>query len=213
MWEIILQGRWFMVPLMVCSVLCWGVIIERWLTLRQLNVDTSALRKRVVSLMRHNNPEKAVILCKSIQSPVAKILSIGLKKFQLLTSLDRNVSEVETGTIRAMEDYSVHILAMLEKYLVILVTISNIAPLFGFAGTVTGMINAFDTIAQAAGVNASLVAVGIKEALVTTAAGLLIAIPSFIAYNYFSNRVQKFVLQVEESASELIEAISVQSGK
>ncbi len=198
-----------MIPLMACSIVGWGVIIERWLTIRQLNIDTSILRRKVVELLRQDKVDRAITLCRSTTNPVASVLSIGLEKYKLLMSLGRRPTDVETGTTQAMEDYSVHVLASLEKYMVILVTVANIAPLFGFAGTVTGMISAFDTIASAAGVNAKLVAVGIKEALVTTAAGLLIAIPCFVAYNYFAGRVQQFTLQVEESASDLVEAIAI----
>ena len=80
MWDIILQGRWFMIPLLTCSILGWGVIIERWITLSQLNIDITVLREKVLDLLKKNNPEKAITLCKSTANPVSDVMAVGLEK-------------------------------------------------------------------------------------------------------------------------------------
>jgi biopolymer transport protein ExbB len=96
----------------------------------------------------------------------------------------------------------------LERGLTVLATIANVAPLLGFLGTVTGMIKSFDALAEAGLSNPGLVAVGIKEALYTTAAGLFIAIPTQIAYNFFMSRINRFVRDIETAANMLLEAFT-----
>ena len=101
--------------------------------------------------------------------------------------------------------------ALLERGLIWLATVANIAPLLGFLGTVSGMIHAFEAIAAAEEVSARLVATGIYEALITTAAGLIVAIPVQTAHNYFVSRIDKFVIDMEESGAELIDALTTHS--
>lgn len=209
LWETICEGKLFMIPLMTCSVLSLGVIIERLFSLKAAEVDTTGLRSRIAGLMRANRTKEAVMLCESTPGPIASILGVGLRKFQFLSGLGRSEEVVEEGVVKSMEDYAVHVVSQLERFLVILATIGNVAPLFGFAGTVTGMIGAFDKIREAGGMDPSLVAGGISEALVTTAGGLLIAIPAVIFFNYFTTRVQNFVLDIEASAAHLIEVVAI----
>ena len=102
-------------------------------------------------------------------------------------------------------------IALLERGLIWLATVANIAPLLGFLGTVSGMIHAFEAIAAAEEVSAKLVATGIYEALITTAAGLIVAIPVQAAHNYFVSRIDKFVIDIEESGAELIDSLTTHS--
>jgi biopolymer transport protein ExbB len=111
-----------------------------------------------------------------------------------------------------MDDYSVHVVAALERHLAVLATVSSVAPMLGFLGTVSGMINSFDEIVAKMGemniVEAA--AGGISEALLTTCFGLIVGIPAFMAFNYFTSVINRFVLDVEESATELIEGVTLQ---
>ena len=106
-----------------------------------------------------------------------------------------------------MEEHSGHVVTQLEQNMSILMTIINVAPLLGFAGTVTGMINAFNTLATK-GMDPKLVATGISEALLTTATGLIVAIPCFVAYNYFTRRIRISVEEIETAAAEMMEGVA-----
>ncbi|MBI2190869.1 MAG: MotA/TolQ/ExbB proton channel family protein [Planctomycetes bacterium] len=208
MWEMLIKGGPTMVPLMICSIVGLGVIIERFRYLKEIDIDTEAFRSKIGALVQAGRLREAILLVESTPGPVASIFSVAIRKLQFLVDLGKDPEQVEEGVVKAMEDHAIHVVAELERYLVVLATVISAAPMFGFLGTVTGMINAFEAIARAGGMEASLVASGIAEALITTAAGLIIALPCQFAYNYFTNRVQTSVLQIEESAAHLVEVLS-----
>lgn len=204
------KGAFYMFPLAACSILGWTVILERWLSLQAAEeVDTSRLRADVRDALKRGDVDGAMQICESASGPVADILEAGLRKYKLLSGLGRSPDVVENEVVKAMEDHGVHVVADLERYLPALAAVGNVAPLFGFAGTVSGMMKSFQVIAEK-GMEAQLLAIHISEALITTAGGLLIAIPSYIAFNYFTSRVQRFVLDIEQSASEFMEVISIE---
>ena len=206
--KLLLEGRWFMIPLLTCSIVSLGVIVERLVTLRAAEIDTASLNARIARLVRADRAKEAELLCESTPGPVAEVLTVGLRKLRMLAALGRPTEAVEGGVVKAMEDYAIHVISQLEKYLVILATVGNVAPLFGFAGTVTGMIDAFGRIREAKGMDPAMVAGGISEALITTAAGLLVGIPAVIFYNYFTTRVQGLMLDVEEGATDLVKTVA-----
>lgn len=208
MWDMMIKGGICMVPLMLCSVAGLGVIIERFRYYKEISIDAQAFRTKIAALVQAGRLREALLIVESTPGPVASIFSVALHKLQFLIELGKDPEQVEEGVIKAMEDHAIHVVADLERYIVILATVISAAPMFGFLGTVTGMINAFEAIAKAGGMEASLVAAGIAEALITTAAGLIIALPCQFVYNYFTNRVQGFVLEIEESAAHLIENLS-----
>lgn len=208
MWDLILKGGPVMVPLILCSIVAWGVIIERHRSLKEMVLDAGGMMARLRTLLKSNQTVEAQQMVDEVSAPVASILSAGLRRYRLLSELGRSPDTIEHGVRQAMEDNSGHVVAELEKNLVLLATVANVAPLFGFTGTVTGMIRAFNSIAAAATVDAKTVAAGISEALLTTAAGLIIAIPAFVAYNYYTNKVEKFVLTIDESAATFIEILA-----
>jgi len=202
--------KFFMWPLAACSILSWAVIVERMRSLQAAeNVDTDRLRADVKSALKKGDIDGAVDTCRSASGPVASILGAGLRKLKLLNDLGRPADAIENEVVKAMEDHGLHVVADLERYLPVLAAIGNVAPLFGFAGTVSGMMKSFDVISRV-GMEAQLLATHISEALITTAAGLMIAIPSYLAFNYFTSRVQRFVLDIEQSASEFMEVISIE---
>lgn len=207
-----LEGGFFMWPILFLGILAAGVIIERYRSLKMLTTDTSALRQRVQEYLQEDRVEEALKLCDAEQGPVPAILSAGLRKFLILRRLNYDPGKIEEQVVKGMDDYGVHIVAALERHLPILATVSSVAPMLGFLGTVQGMVTSFDDIvAQMGKTNiVEAAAAGIKVSLLTTVLGLVVGIPAFMAFNYFTSVINRFVLEVEESASELIEAVTLQ---
>lgn len=208
---LLLKGGIFMWPIMIMGVLAAGVIIERYRSLKMLSTDSSALREEVHSLLLADRVEEALKLCDREQGPVPAILSAGLRMYFVVQQIHDEPGKIREQVTKAMDDYSVHVVAALERHLPILATISSVAPMLGFLGTVAGMITSFDDIVLKMGemniVEAA--AGGISVALLTTAFGLIVGIPAFMAFNYFTGVINRFVLDVEESATELIEAVTL----
>ncbi|RPJ79804.1 MAG: MotA/TolQ/ExbB proton channel family protein [Acidobacteria bacterium] len=197
MWSYFAKGGPIMWPLLVLSILAVVVVVWRWLALRAATRNSEAfmasLRERLVA----RDPTGAVTACEAHPGSVGNIVKAGLLR------LERPRDEIEL----ALQDESAHELMVLERGLPVLATVAMIAPLLGFLGTVTGMINSFDALAAVGLNNPAAVASGISEALITTAAGLMIAIPVQMAYNYFVVRVNGSVREMESAANLVLEAI------
>lgn len=191
------DGGLMMYPLVLCSLVALGVIIAKAWTLWVAHKGTHALLAEVEAAARSGKVDEALHLASETPGPTAAILLAGLRRIRQGTvrrgEVDQAVSTV--GTIE---------LGFLERGLVILATIANVAPLMGFLGTVAGMILAFDAIAKAGDVDPSLVAGGIKVALLTTAAGLVIAIPVNIGYNFFVTRIDTLILDMEQGSQKIL---------
>lgn len=212
MLKYILDGGMIMVPLVLLSVLALGVIIDRLRAFRLADVDTTTLRESIIESMQHGRFAEAVKTCENFKGPVAAILLVGINKYEKLKQKHKSATEIEANVNKTMTDYAPHIIEALEKRLNLLVLIASISPLLGMTGTVTGMIRSFNSMAEA-GVGGGAVAAGIAEALITTAAGLLIAIPSVVFHNLFSKKVDRYVLDIEESATELIDFITLEQAE
>ena len=208
---LLLEGGFFMWPILLMGIIAAGVIIERYRSLRMLGTDTTALRAEVAELLRTDRLEEALETCNAQQGPVPAVLSAGVRKFLVLRRLNYDVARIEEQVVKAIDDYSVHIVAAMERHLPVLATVSSVAPMLGFLGTVQGMIIAFrDIVAKMGETNiVEAAAGGIQTALLTTCFGLIVGIPAFIAYNYFTSVINRYVLDVEESASELMETITL----
>ena len=194
--NIFYDGGGFMYPLVLCSLFALGVIIAKSYTLWAAHRASQQVLGEAEALMRGGKLDQALSLAAETPGPVAAILYSGLRRLrdrQTVTDIDKGVKT--TGVIE---------LGFLERGLVVLATISNVAPLLGFLGTVAGMISAFGAIAEAGQVEASLVAGGIKVALITTAAGLTIAIPVNIFYNFFVTRIDKLIMEMEQGTAALL---------
>ena len=154
-------------------------------------------------------------LCQDTKGPVPAILSVGLRKYISLRRLNYQTEKIEPKVEKAMEDYSAHLVAALERHLPILATVSSVAPMVGFLGTVQGMITSFgDIVAKLNEVNiVEAAAGGIKVALLTTLFGLVIGIPAYSAFNYFTSTINGMVLEVEESSTKLVDAVAVKTSK
>lgn len=195
--ELFQKGGPVMYPLLLLSIVGLAFIIERFIHFHKAKIDTDTFLTEIKTILRDGKLGKAVELCNNTKGPIASIMKAGLVKFE------RGKEEVE----RAIEAAGGLEMARLERGLIVLASVSNIAPLLGFLGTVTGMIASFDAIAKAGLSNPGLVAGGISEALITTATGLTIAIPVQAAYNYFTSQLGKMVLEMEESSGVLVEHI------
>jgi biopolymer transport protein ExbB len=207
-----IDGGIFMWPLLALGILALGVIIERFRALMMLNTRAEVLRQKVRELLEADRIEEALNACDREQGPVPAILAAGLRKYLVAHRLGYDAAKIEEQVIKGMDDYSIHIVAAMERHLPILATVSSAAPMIGFLGTVQGMVQSFaDIVAKMGEMNiVTAAADGIKVSLLTTVLGLVVGIPAFIAFNYFTSAINQFVLDVEESASELIEAVTMQ---
>ncbi len=193
-WE---AGGFMMWPLGTCLAIGILIIIWKFIDLQAKAARNRRLLGEVDELIAQGRLDEALAICSDSAAPAAEVLKAGLQRH-------------EEGTERAMqaiENAGAIQVAGLERGLVWLATLSNVAPLLGFLGTVIGMIMAFQAIEIAGEVEATLVAGGIKVALITTAAGLTIAIPINIMHNYFVTRIDRLVIDMEESAQRLIDAL------
>ena len=198
MFELLLKGGPVMVGILMCSLIGLTVFIERIWTLHRAQIDREQFVKGIRNILKRNKVAEAVSICEESYGPVASILKAGLL----------NIGKTKEEIREAMENAALYEFPKLRKNLVILFTVTQISPLLGLLGTVTGMINAFMVIHQHGGiVNAGDLAQGIYEALITTVGGLVVAIPCFIAYNYITSRVQKLVTDMEQSSAELLNMI------
>tara|TARA_Y100000588_G_scaffold276787_1_gene293246 strand:+ start:16788 stop:17699 length:912 start_codon:yes stop_codon:yes gene_type:complete len=212
---LLITGGWFMLPILLLAILALAVIIERWRSLKMLNTDNETLRQSVLDDLTNDRPEEALARCDNERGPVAAVLANGMRKYIVLRKLGYDPGRLEEQVVKSMENYGVHIVAALERHLAILAIISSVAPMLGFLGTVAGMIESFNDIVQNVenGTSKNIVtdaANGIRVALLTTCFGLMVGIPAFMAFNYFSNVINTFVLEVEESATQLMEAVTLQ---
>src|SRR5512138_506607 len=191
------DGGWMMWPLGVSGLI--GLIVIVW-KLIHLTSKSSQMKKFLTeadTLIGQGKIDSVLTLARNSNAPAARVLAAGLER------RDEGTERV----MKAIENVGVIEMANLESGLVWLATLSNVAPLLGFLGTVIGMIEAFQAIELAGEVEATLVAGGIKVALITTAAGLTIAIPVSIAHNYFISRIDRLVLDMEEAAQKMVDAL------
>ncbi len=201
-WELIKAGGPIMAPIVLCSVIALAIILTKLLTFSWLRTNTHALKEKTFNYIKENKIKEAIAYCEKHRSPSAKILKAGLLKF------GANRGEIK----EALEDAMAFEIPHLEKYLTALATIAHISPLLGLLGTVTGMAGSFHTIqVRATSLNPVTpgdLAGSIWEALLTTVAGLIVAIPSFVFYNYFVSRVNDFILDMERTATDFLNITS-----
>jgi len=190
-------------PLGICLVIGIVVIIIKFFSLLSKSTSTKKILATINDLLAEHRIDEAMEVCRSSDAPAANILFAGLERR----------SEGTERVMKAIENQGLLELSKLERWLVVLATLTNIAPLLGFLGTVIGMIIAFQAIEVAGEVEATLVAGGIKVALLTTAAGLAIAIPVSIAHNYFVSTIDSLVIDMEESAQKMIDTLHAVEAK
>ena len=185
------RGGFWMYPLAICSLVALAVILYKLHEFWKASSISEDLMLKVEAKLAAGERDAALSLCDQSGGPLATVIGAGLL-----------AKEPRRETVRqAGQEAGVRAVGSLEGYLPALSTVANVAPLLGFLGTVTGMIKAFAAVAAEGLGDPTTVAAGISEALITTATGLIIAIPCFAAYNYFVSRVNRFALQMEEAST------------
>lgn len=195
MFDYIFKGGFMMFPLIASSVIALAIVIDRLIFFRRISVDERLLMAQLTKEIKNANYENAIKVCEKHPGPVAKILAAAIRKF----SLSRG--DIES----AIEKEVVNEIPKVERYIPGLAVIASVSTLMGFTGTVTGMIRAFGDIASRGVSSPAVVASGISEALITTATGLIIAIPTMLFYHYFTYRVTRLTLEVEKCTNELLD--------
>jgi biopolymer transport protein ExbB len=197
--ELFRDGGIMMYFLVLSSLLALGVMIAKAYILLVAHVHSRRLLREIAEMTGGmERVESAIQLADETEGPVAAIMSSGLRRVRERGHSDKDIEKAvaTTGSIE---------LGFLERGLVVLATVANVAPMMGFLGTVAGMIVAFGAVAEAGQIEASLVAGGIKVALITTATGLTIAIPVNIAYNFFVTRIDQLIIDMERGAEAVLD--------
>ena len=210
MLEQILKGGPLMVPIMACSLVSLAVVYDRWCAFREnRKIDTRALRSKVLAHLRANDIDAAISECAATGGPLASVMLAGLRSYQQLREKKENPETMRLVVGQVMDEYSAQALSVVNKRLDVLTTVGTAAPLLGMTGTVTGMIGSFGGMAEAGSVGGGggVVAAGIAEALITTAAGLLIALSAVIPQSIYNRWSDEIELEIQEANSEIVEFI------
>jgi biopolymer transport protein ExbB len=204
--DLVVKGGPVMYPIILCSIIALAIVIERVYHLRMAGIDTRKFMDDIANVLKRNKIMEAIEMCDKTPGPIAHILKAGILKH------DRPKQEIK----EAIEEAGLYEVPRMEKNLTALATIAHISPLLGLLGTVVGMVGCFQVIQQKSTslnpVSPGDLAGGIWQALITTVAGLAVAIPVYVAYNYLVSRVNHFVLDMERSATDLINILT-QRGK
>ncbi len=197
MFEIVKAGGWLMLPIILCSVVAAAIIAERMWSLQRKRVLPADLAEKVWFWAKNNKLDDNHLRALQGSSPLGQVLAAGL----INRDEDRELIK------ESIQDTGRHVVHDLERYLNSLGTIAAITPLLGLLGTVIGMVKVFAAITSHGVGNPAVLAGGISEALITTAAGLSVAIPALIGYRYLRGRVDSLVVNMEKEAMKLLEAI------
>lgn len=195
--EIVLAGGWLMLPIIICSIVAIAIVIERFWSLNQRRIAPKATVGQVWTWIKNSELDAAKLRELRLASPLGQVLAAGLL----------NARQGRQAMSDAIEQNAAVVIHDLERYLSTLGTIAAITPLLGLLGTVIGMIRVFTEIMIQGTGNANALAGGISEALITTAAGLTVAIPSYAFHRYFVRTVDSLVLTLEQESAKLVEAL------
>ena len=197
MLSFIVKGGWLMAPILLCSVIALAITIERFYNLREPKIHPQDFVTKMKKLLNQRKINEAIAICSNSFSPISRIMETGILK---IGSCRDEIKE-------AIEHAGKRESSNLRKYLAVLATIAGISPLLGLLGTVTGMIKAFQVIAVKGVGHPTALAGGISEALITTAAGLVVAIPTLVAHNYFFKQANSYILEMENTSMELLDIL------
>ena len=195
--EIVSAGGWLMLPIILCSIVAIAIVIERFWTLSAARITPKYVLAQVWTWLKNNQLDSTKLRELRLSSPLGQILAAGL----LSSKYGRQ------AMIDGIEQAAAQVIHDIERYLSTLGTIAAITPLLGLLGTVVGMIRVFSEIMLQGTGNANALAGGISEALITTAAGLTVAIPTYIAHRFFMRRVESLVLNLELGSIKLVDAL------
>ena len=200
MLDVFEKGGFLMYPIFICSLIAITIFFERMFYLKSIKTKSKRFVLRVKNLVKKGSIELAISACRKSPTPISQIMLAGLMKF------GQGRDEMK----EAIEDSANQEIPVLERNLSTLSTIGNITPLLGLLGTVFGMVKAFNVIAVMGVGKPEALAGGISEALLTTAFGLSIAIPTIVVYNYLSHRVDKLIRDMEINCVDLIDLLTYQ---
>lgn len=201
MWEIVLAGGPFMWPIILCSVVAVTIVAERLWSLQQRRIVPPDLTRRIWQLVEAEQINERTLAALEANSPLGRVLAVGLA----------NRDRPREVMMDRLEDAGRHVAHDLDRFLNTLGTIAGASPLLGLLGTVTGIIKAFNAIYAGGVGDPQALSGGISEALVTTAAGLCVAIPSYIAYRYLRGRVESIVVRMEKDVIRFTDALDERS--
>ena len=192
-----IDGGGFMYPILIILLFGIAIIIAKFISLTLASINTKKFMKTVHESLRSGGVDAATETCASTKGPVASIIHAGLLRY------NRGIENVE----KAMMNAASIEMAFLERGLTWIGTCTSLAPMFGFMGTVWGMIGAFDEIAKANDISPAIVAGGIKVALLTTVFGLMAAVVTQFFHNYFQAKIDKFIIDMEEASVEMVDTL------
>ncbi|MHC2994226.1 MAG: MotA/TolQ/ExbB proton channel family protein [Candidatus Atribacteria bacterium] len=198
MFEVFEKGGFLMYPIFICSLFAVTIFFERMFYLKSVKTRSKKFVGRVKNLVKKGSIDMAISACRKSPTPISQIMLAGLMKYS------RGREEIK----EAIEDSANQEIPLLERNLSFLSTIGNITPLLGLLGTVFGMIKAFNVIAVMGVGKPEALAEGISMALLTTAFGLSVAIPTIVIYNYLAHRVDKLIREMETSCVDLLELLT-----
>ena len=202
MWEIVQAGGPLMWPIILCSIVAAAIVLERLWTLQDRRVLPPDLTSKVWKLVESHQINDKIVAALEQNSPLGKLLAAGLA----------NRDRPREILMERLEDTGRHVVYELERFLNTLGTIAAVAPLLGLLGTVAGIIHAFNAITASGLGDPRTLSGGIGEALITTAAGLTVAIPSLIAYRFLRSKVERLVIRMEKEAMKLVDALDERGG-
>jgi biopolymer transport protein ExbB len=200
MWELVKAGGYVMWPIILCSIAAAAIIVERLWTLQESRVIPKELTRKVLQWIEKRELNDKMIAALEQNSPLGKVIAVGLA----------NRNRTRDILVERVTDTGRHVVHELERFLGMLGTIASIAPLLGLLGTVTGIIRAFNALTVQGSGDPRILSGGIAEALITTAAGLVVAIPALVGYRYLRGRVEGLVVQMEKEAMTLVELLESQ---
>jgi biopolymer transport protein ExbB len=195
MLEIVQSGGWLMVPILLCSVIAAAISVERLWTLQRSRITPKNLLSQVWTALKGNELDAQAMRDLRASSPLGQVLAAGIANAQR----GRDVMK------EALEEVAAQVSHDMERYLTSLGIIASISPLIGLLGTVVGMIKVFTALMLEGAGNANVLAGGISQALITTAAGLSVAIPAIMFHRFFLRRVDELVVTMEQEAVKLVE--------
>ncbi|MBT3530020.1 MAG: MotA/TolQ/ExbB proton channel family protein [Gammaproteobacteria bacterium] len=197
MLEILRAGGLLMLPIILCSIIAIAIVIERFWTLSSSRITPKYVLAQVWTWLKNNQLDSAKLRELRLSSPLGQVLAAGL-----VTSKYGRAAMIES-----IEQTAALVIHDMERYLNTLGTIAAITPLLGLLGTVVGMIEVFSEIMLQGTGNANALAGGISQALISTAAGLTVAIPTFMFHRFFTRRVDSLVLNLEQESIKLVDAL------
>lgn len=196
--ELMVEGGVLMIPILLLFLISIYVIVERWSALSRSHTDTERFLDTIEGMLKTGKQSDAIAYCEDFDKPLARIIKAGIKR------LGRPIRDIED----AIDNAGKKEIFFLEKRMNWLATIAGVAPLIGFTGTVTGMIEAFMDIQSLQGnVNPSALAGGIWEALITTAAGLIVGLIAFGFYNFLLGKINRSIFELENASADFIDLL------